>query len=71
MAEDLEMGLTTAQVAKHLHAHPVTIRRWAKTGKLPYLTFGRRMLFSRKVIDSILAKGGDLSDLSITNNRRT
>ena len=64
MNEDLSMGLTVRQTAEHLHCHPVTVRRLARTGVLPYLTFGRRMIFSRKNIEVMLAKGGNLGDLS-------
>ena len=68
MTDELTMGLTANAVAKHLNCNVVTVRRWAKEGKLPYLSLGgRRMIFSRRVIDELLARGGKFQN----NDKKT
>jgi excisionase family DNA binding protein len=59
MSEEKKMSLTVADVSMHLNYSKATIRKLAKQGKLPFLMLGsRKMIFSRRVIDEIIAKGG-------------
>lgn len=56
-----EEWLRPGDVAQLLKVHPATVTRWAKTGKLPYITTpaGHRR-YSASVVASLIT-GGDIT----------
>jgi len=48
--------LTLNETADSLRAHPRTLRRWCKQGKLPFLRLGRRYLFLVEDLASLRTK---------------
>jgi excisionase family DNA binding protein len=38
--------MTAIEAANQLRIHPVTLQRWAREGRVPYLKLGRKVLFS-------------------------
>lgn len=57
-----ERFLRTSEVAQKLHVSPKTVSRWAKEGRLPYLsTLGGHRRFPASEIDKLtqeLSQGG-------------
>ena len=49
--------LTAEEVAEYLRIHPYTVRRLARTGKLPGFKVGGQWRFKKEVIDKKLNKG--------------
>lgn len=47
--------ITATEAAASLKIHPVTILRWAREDKIPYVRVGRRVLFSPEQITAWLS----------------
>ena len=50
-----EPFITAGEVALMLHAHPVTILRWAREGLIPCHRIGRKVLFRASTLNAGLA----------------
>jgi excisionase family DNA binding protein len=46
--------MTAAEVAELLHVPRSTVEHWARTGQLPSRKIGRRRLFVRPAIETVL-----------------
>jgi excisionase family DNA binding protein len=56
MSESVEPLITTGDVAKIFKVDPKTVTRWARDGKLPYVTtLGGHRRYSERLIKSYLA----------------
>lgn len=49
--------LTAAELARLFGVSPATIYKLAKSGDLPTLKFGRKVLFARHAVELLLARG--------------
>lgn len=70
-SQSIDVYLSREEVAGLLKVSKVTVNTWMKSGKLPYTRIGRRVLFKKEEIDSLLKpinqvherrKGGNHSD---------
>jgi excisionase family DNA binding protein len=50
--------LTAEQAARYLQVNPETVRRAARSGRLPAARMGRRWRFQKSALDQWLADGG-------------
>lgn len=60
-SEEIEaQAFTVEQAAKYLQAHPNTIRKMIRAGRLPAAKVGREWRIHRKVLDEyLMGKGKD------------
>jgi excisionase family DNA binding protein len=57
------MGLLRlSRAAKRLGVHPVTLRLWADSGKVPVTWVGRERRFSSDDIDAMKIPGGEIAE---------
>ncbi len=49
--------LTSAEAARLLNFHPVTLLRWAREGSVPHRRLGRKVLFRASELNSWCANG--------------
>jgi excisionase family DNA binding protein len=52
-----EALLTSAEAARLLNIHPVTLLRWAREGSVPHRRLGRKVLFRASELNSWCATG--------------
>lgn len=54
--------LRVSRAARRLGVHPVTLRLWADSGKIPVTWVGRERRFSSDDIDALKIPGGEGTD---------